>query len=67
MSELGQEAIAQHLCEALNRLQRDLEQVEIWAAALTCFAQPIPDYQPADHYRLGPRAASTVASGKDDG
>ena len=53
MSELGQEAIAQHLCEAVERLQKDIEQVELWAAVLSCFAQPVPDYEPDDHYRLG--------------
>jgi hypothetical protein len=53
MSGLGQEAIAQHLCEAVERLQRDIEQVELWAAVLSCFAQPVPDYQPDDRYRLG--------------
>jgi hypothetical protein len=53
MSELGQEAIAQHLFEAVERLQRDLEQVELWAAVLGCFAQPVPDYQPDDRFRLG--------------
>ena len=53
MSELGQEAIAQHLSEAIDRLQRDIEQVELWAAVLSCFAQPVPDYAPDDRYRLG--------------
>ncbi len=53
MSGLGQDPIAQHLCEAVDRLQKDIEQVELWAAVLSCFAQPVPDYEPDDRYRLG--------------
>jgi hypothetical protein len=53
MSGVSKEAIAQHLCDAVARLQKDIEQVELWAAALKCFAQPIPDYEPDDRYRLG--------------
>jgi hypothetical protein len=53
MSGLGQASIAQNLSEAIERLQRDIEQVELWAAVLSCFAQPVPDYEPDDRYRLG--------------
>ena len=53
MSEPSQETIAQHLYEAVARLQKDIELVEVWAAALSCFAQPIPEYEPDDRHRLG--------------
>jgi hypothetical protein len=56
MSGRGQEVIAQHLSEAIERLQKDIEQVEVWAIALNCFAQPIPDYEPDDRYRLSLKA-----------
>jgi hypothetical protein len=52
MSGLGQEVIAKHLCEAIDRLQKDIEQVELWAAALNCFAQPVPDYEPDARHEL---------------
>jgi len=46
--------IVQNLVEALEQLRKDLDRVELWAAALRCFQAPIPDYQPADRYVLPP-------------
>jgi hypothetical protein len=39
------EHIAQNLRDALDRLHRDIEKVEIWAGALSAFLQPIPDFE----------------------
>jgi hypothetical protein len=51
---LPSEMVASKLCEAIERLQRDIVQVEIWAGALTGFAQPIPRFEDAGTYRLRP-------------
>jgi len=41
--------VRQHeLAEAIDGLDRDLEKVEFWAAALTAFLQPIPSYDGGD-------------------
>jgi hypothetical protein len=61
MSGLTQDTIARHLREAVARLQKDIEHVEVWAAALNCFARPIPDYEPDDRYRLGKTVERTKA------
>ena len=37
MSGLGQASSAQHLCEAVDRLQKDIEQVELWAGGAELF------------------------------
>ena len=38
------EKIVRNLQQAVERLQDDLARVELWAGALGCFSQPIPDY-----------------------
>ena len=44
------DTVVKNLIEALNRLQDDLDRVELWTAALMCFGEPAPDYRPrADH------------------
>jgi hypothetical protein len=47
-------AIVQNLVEALEQLRKDLDRVELWAAALRCFQAPVPDYEPTDQYVLPP-------------
>ena len=42
----GQEALKQHLRQAIDRLHQELEKVEFWAEALRSFSQPIPGYEP---------------------
>jgi hypothetical protein len=42
----AQEALKQHLRQAIDRLQQELENVEFWAEALRGFSQPIPSYEP---------------------
>lgn len=51
------EHIAQNLREAIDRLHRDVEKVEIWAGALSAFLQPVPDYELPHEYTL-PRERS---------
>ena len=42
--EPAEDKIVRNLQQAVQRLQDDLAQVEIWAGALNTFSQPIPDY-----------------------
>ena len=48
------EQISQHLQQAIENLQREALKVEIWAAALTGFARPIPSYEPSNDNLLPP-------------
>jgi len=59
MSAQAEELITRNLVEALDRLHQELERVELWTAALTCFVNPAPAYQPSDQYMLPPRVQST--------
>jgi hypothetical protein len=47
-----EDVIVQNLMEALEQLRADLDKVELWTAALRCFQEPVPDYQPGDKYIL---------------
>lgn len=38
------EGIARRLQEAVDRLHEDIRRVEIWAGAMSGFAQPVPGY-----------------------
>ncbi len=40
--------IDRHLREAIARLQKDVATIEMWAAAVRAFSQPVPDYQPSN-------------------
>jgi hypothetical protein len=46
------EAAIINLHKAVEQLQQDVRRVEIWAAAVSCFAQPIPEYAPVAEYLL---------------
>ena len=48
----AQEQIVRNLALAIERLQQDLDRVELWTAALDCFQRPVPDYRPAERYLL---------------
>ena len=52
MSAQAEELIALNLVEALDRLHQELERVELWTAALTCFVNPAPAYQPSEQHML---------------
>ena len=54
----GQEEINDRLHQAIDELRKDVTRVEIWAAALGSFAQPVPEYQPDEKFRLGKRIKS---------
>jgi len=60
MADDASDTIVRNLIEALNRLQDDLDRVELWTAALICFREPAPDYRPQADYLL-PRRDNNVA------
>jgi hypothetical protein len=66
MSEQAEEMIVHNLIEALDRLRDDLDRVELWTAALGCFQQPVPEYEPNDRYLLSSKLAAKISS-KSDG
>jgi len=46
MATTMQENLARHLSDSIARLQKQMEQVEFWASAVTGFTQPVPGYEP---------------------
>jgi hypothetical protein len=55
MPEPAEDQIVRNLAKALERLHEDLDRVELWTAALSCFQRPVPDYQPGERYHLPTR------------
>jgi hypothetical protein len=58
MPEPAEDVIVHNLIDALERLREELDRVELWAAALGHFQDPIPDYQPGNDYTLPPAPMS---------
>ena len=58
MSAQAEELITRNLVEALDRLHQELERVELWTAALTCFVNTAPAYQLSDQHMLPPLVQS---------
>jgi hypothetical protein len=56
VAEPAEEMIVHNLIEALERLRDDLDRVELWTAALDCFHQPVPEYEPNDRYLLSAKS-----------
>lgn len=54
MPEPAEDVIVHNLIDALERLREELDRVELWAAALGHFQDPIPEYQPGNAYILPP-------------
>jgi hypothetical protein len=52
MTKMAEEKIFRNLTEALERLNEDLNKVELWTAALGYFQAPVPDYPPGERYLL---------------
>jgi hypothetical protein len=50
--EQAEDVIVRNLIEALNRLQHDLDRIELWTAALDCFRHPAPNYQASNEHLL---------------
>jgi hypothetical protein len=58
MPEPAEEMIVHNLIEALERLREDLDRLELWTAALGCFQQPVPPYEPNNRYLLSAKSVS---------
>jgi hypothetical protein len=43
---------ADQLHNAIEQLRHDVRRVEVWATAVSCFAQPVPEYSPAAEFLL---------------
>jgi len=56
MPEPAEDTIVRNLIEALERLQEDLDRMELWATVLGSFQNPVPDYKPSDRYLLQPKS-----------
>lgn len=56
MPEPAEDMIIRNLIESLERLRGDIDRMELWAAALGCFQDPAPEYQPNDQHLLKSRA-----------
>jgi hypothetical protein len=52
-SDAAEILIGQRLQKAIDVVAEDAALVELWACALSGFAQPIPPYGPDANYRLG--------------
>jgi hypothetical protein len=49
---------ADQLHNAIEQLRDDVRRVEVWAAAVSCFAQPVPEYRPATEFLLPAKAGA---------
>ena len=52
--------VTRNLQEAIDQLRLDLVRVELWAAALNGFQQPVPTYEPDNNLLLPPRQTANV-------
>jgi hypothetical protein len=43
--EPAREKVARRLQDAVDRLRRDMDEVEFWTEVLGCLTQPAPDYE----------------------
>lgn len=48
MAKALAENLARQLCDSIDRLQKQVESVQFWAAAVRGASAPIPDFQPDD-------------------
>jgi hypothetical protein len=55
MPELAEDVIVRNLLEAIERLQEDLDRVELWTSMLGHFHCPVPEYRPGDQNLLPSR------------
>jgi hypothetical protein len=59
-ADTPREQIARRLQDAIDELRANVARVELWASALTSFAEPIPEYRPSEWRELN-RARSRHA------
>ena len=54
-SDSPSDVVSQNLQRAIDDLRRDITKVEMWADALSGFAQPVAEYDFAGEHLLGSR------------
>jgi len=54
MSNPAEDVIVRNLIETVDRLQENLDRVELWSVVLDCFQSPSPDYERSNRYILPP-------------
>ena len=52
MSEASANSIKERLLHAIDVLCEDAARAELWACALSGFAQPVPEYEAYEKHRL---------------
>jgi hypothetical protein len=62
MTEMIERKIVCDLAEASQRVNNDLDKVEMWTAALGYFQKPVPAYCHGDRYLLPPRQSRAARS-----
>ena len=64
--EPARERIARRLQDAVDRLRRDMDEVEFWAEVLGCLTRPAPDYSEGtsllNRFTLPPQSPDTAGS-----
>ena len=56
-----QQHLARRLADSIDRLHKEVEQVELWASAVSGFTQPVPDYDPRANVVVGaPQIGATL-------
>jgi hypothetical protein len=58
--------ITRRLQSAIDKLHEDVHRVEVWAAALTGFTQPVPEYQPNEDFLLRAAPAKGEFEGRQN-
>ena len=57
--------IARNLDAAIDRLNEDLERVEIWTAALSAFLEPVPGYDSSQRFVLPGADSADESTSRD--
>ena len=60
--DTAEDLVVRNLIEALNRIHADLERIEVWTAALACFQEAVPQYEPSCDHLLPPRKPAARSS-----
>ncbi len=55
------ERLTRELHRVLDRVSGDFDRIEILSAALSCFCEPIPDYDPGFHNLMLPQRKQDAA------
>jgi hypothetical protein len=61
-ADTPREQIARRLQDAVDELRANVARVELWASALTSFAEPIPEYRPSQWRELDRARSSGPAN-----